>query len=466
MAKLYSFKDHPEHEAQLGAWRDRWIANALNTTPMDDNDREQMREAVRLMYDAAKLEQPRNIVFAAGPISGAIAAGVAMGVWFLRECEDKRHVDMFGRRLDDAEVLAAVPAACEYAVSAAMGNPKPALQPASDSIYAATSAATDAATYAATRAATYAATSAATYAATRAATDAATDAATSAATRAATSPDNLIRFLTWCVGQWFQMYQGGNTWSGWDSYLSFFRDVAKLELPVHAQYKGWELGARHGGWRFMHKRFVIVCDRPLEIHRDERARPHRVGGPFTRWADGFELYYVAGVKVERSVAMGTFEPRAVLDEDNTEVRRIMVDVYDRLHGKGAWLVDIGAKTLHEDADPLGRPRTLVSARLGDDEPYVAIRLVNSTPELDANRKPLPPDQVHGQLWIGPWLDEAGVAHERAAFKYYTIRVDPNLRPLPPAGQRPSGRGQAMTCHNAVASLHGKRGSDYAPHVET
>lgn len=40
MAKLYSFRDHPDHEAQLKGWADKWIANAMSTKAMDDHERE------------------------------------------------------------------------------------------------------------------------------------------------------------------------------------------------------------------------------------------------------------------------------------------------------------------------------------------------------------------------------------------------------------------------------------------
>lgn len=33
------YKLTPEHEAQLRPWADKWIANAMSTKPMDDEDR-------------------------------------------------------------------------------------------------------------------------------------------------------------------------------------------------------------------------------------------------------------------------------------------------------------------------------------------------------------------------------------------------------------------------------------------
>jgi len=73
------------HKAQFPAWRDKWIANALQTGPYDDDDKAACRVAVRGLYDAADLAAPTNEVFAAGPISAAFAASIASGVWWLRD---------------------------------------------------------------------------------------------------------------------------------------------------------------------------------------------------------------------------------------------------------------------------------------------------------------------------------------------------------------------------------------------
>lgn len=81
MGKLYSFADHPEHKSRLGAWAQRWIANALRTEPQTEDDRDKMRIAMRGLYAAAKLEPvpEHREIFCASPMSSAIAASVASG---------------------------------------------------------------------------------------------------------------------------------------------------------------------------------------------------------------------------------------------------------------------------------------------------------------------------------------------------------------------------------------------------
>lgn len=138
----------------------------------------------------------RQIV-ADGPISGAIAACIAAGVWWLRE-HPKAHFRLFGRPVTDAELMASIAPACAFAASHGMealtGDrigmrvrmvPTVATEDAIEgAIDVATRAVTDAAARPATDDVTQSAIDAAVGAATRAATRARTETAIEAATRA------------------------------------------------------------------------------------------------------------------------------------------------------------------------------------------------------------------------------------------------------------------------------------------
>ena len=182
---LYDFKDHPDHQARLGEWADKWIANAMSTAPADQTA---MRSAMTGLYDAANLEPPTRGVFVKSPMTAAIAGSIAAGVWWIRD-NPGQHAKLFGHVVSEAELLAALRVACAVAVDRGMATlrgEEPRLPWPPAATEAATRDATEAATWAATRDATEAATEAATRDATRAATRAATGAATGAATRAAT----------------------------------------------------------------------------------------------------------------------------------------------------------------------------------------------------------------------------------------------------------------------------------------
>ena len=328
--KKYSFDDHQEHKAKLGDWAARWIANALNTAPMDDADKSATREAVLGLYAAAELPPPTNIVFSSGPVTAAVAASVAAGVWWLREHPDKyRELGLLG--LNEEVLLNAIGRSC----AAVFGPHKIGALPTRDATSAATDAATSAATSAATDAATSAATRAATYAATRAATEALVE--------------RTARFLVLCCGNWSNLRNGGNQWSGWAAYISFFRHVAKLDLPEYELWKHCEAAAVHAGPRFVHAKFCIVADRPEFIRRDAANRPHSIDGPFTRWRDGIALYRVRGTQVPREwiEEKNTIDPSLGLTHPNVEQRRALCEIL----GWSKIIAGLNAREIHRDHDP-------------------------------------------------------------------------------------------------------------------
>ena len=287
----------------------------------------------------------------------------------------------------------------------------------STTTYDATSTATRKAINEATRAATHDATRAATHDATRDATDdaieAATDAAinaaindaTSAATRAATSTatdaatsdtinavtadatrvaarDTMSKWYSFegdmravasefgeadamlrCAEEAYGMVNGGNQWSGWVAYLSFFRHIAKIDID-YSKFDHYEKAAIHGGPRLMHKEFCIISDRPKTLKVDERNRPHCDDGPFCEWSDGFKLYSIHGVRVPRWVVEF---PEAITVEKidaeaNAEIRRVMIERFGPgryIHESGAKLLDMDALTIEGSA-----PRALMADKHG------------------------------------------------------------------------------------------------------
>ncbi|MGL6209705.1 MAG: DUF6745 domain-containing protein, partial [Paracoccaceae bacterium] len=202
--------------------------------------------------------------------------------------------------------------------------------------------ATDAATDAATRDATFAGTRAATFAATDTATRDATFAATRDATDAATACFDLSGiFGLMCAQRWPLVYQGGNMWASWDSYLCGMRDVIGLSLPEYADYEAWEAASRHGGFRVMHPEFCIVSDFPELIRVDEQNRPHCEFGPSHRWRDGWELYHWHGTRVpdEWILDKDFLTPQIALSQENTALRIAAMEILgwpkiiDMLEGK-------------------------------------------------------------------------------------------------------------------------------------
>ena len=226
--------------------------------------------------------------------------------------------------------------------------------------------------------------------ATFAATDAATDAATVAATRSATGKPYgwVLPMIEFFVGRgntatsvlnalpnWWRMYQGGNMWAGWASWLGAARDILGLRLPIHDKYAAWEDCATHGGFRIMHPDFCMVCDFPEVLTKDEQNRPHNDTGPSHRWRDGWSLYHIHGVRVDGWIVEHPerITVKHIEDEQNAEVRRILIDRY----GADRYLLDSGAKPIAKDSCGI-----LYHKEVPEDEPIVMVRVLNSTPEPD------------------------------------------------------------------------------------
>ena len=234
-----------------------------------------------------------------------------------------------------------------------------------------------------------------------------------------------------CAASAYRMWQGGNQWSGYDSYLTFFRHIAKLSLDYSA-YDHWEKLSLHSGPRIVHQDFCMISDRPIVLLVDAENRPHCDDGPFCRWSDGSALYSVHGVRVPAYVVERPQDitVEKIQAEGNAEVRRVMIDRYKRgeeIVGAAAYLRDGKAERLDHD-EQWG---TLWRMPVGDDEPIVCVEVVNRTPEPDGH------------------------------FKHYFLRCDPQLRPLRPEGGKP----QKLTALNAVASTFGLTGAQYAKELE-
>ena len=228
-----------------------------------------------------------------------------------------------------------------------------------------------------------------------------------------------------------RMLNGGNQWSGWPAWISFFRHIARLPVD-YSKWQHHEAAAMHGGPRMMHAEFCMVSDRPKTLLIDGRNRPHCENGPFCEWRDGTALFAWHGVHVP---AWLIEHPErltvALIDgERNAEVRRVMIERY----GTGRYLVDSRAGEMA--TDEMG---TLYRREQARDEPLMVVRVLNSTPEPDGTRKT------------------------------YWLKVHPELRPLlgnDASGNPRFGEPQELTPRNAIASTFGLRGEEYQPGAET
>jgi hypothetical protein len=371
---MRKYKLTEEHKKELVNYKDFWIKNAMSTKQMDEEEKKICIDSVTGLYESAGIKAPpvERIIFVQSPFVARFVAGFSSAIWYLRK-----------NKATDAAAYDAINDAAYYATNAATrAAAYDAINDAAyDAINDATRAATDDATHAATDDATHAAAYDAINDATRAATDDAindaaydaTDDATHAAaydaindaTRAAAydaindatcdaahdatfpSADSdslkkwyclpmdfvelsknlkVFKFGLMCSVESWKMYDGGNHCSAWVSFLSFFKDIAKLDLD-YSKYIHYENLCKHSGPRYMHKEFCIISDRPKTLLVNSRNQPHNFDGPFCEWRDGSKLFSFNGVMVPAYLAYKKreeFKKEDIVNETNADIRREII----------------------------------------------------------------------------------------------------------------------------------------------
>ncbi|MFB7455664.1 DUF6745 domain-containing protein [Streptomyces sp. NPDC056188] len=141
--------------------------------------------------------------------------------------------------------------------------------------------------------------------------------------------------------------------------------------------------ARAAGWWWPYERAAVVCERPVELHRDEAGRLDRGDGPALAFPDGFALHAWRGMPIpaEFLAQLGELTPARIREEENAELRRVMLEHY----GYERYLEDSGAEPVQRD-----KAGVLWRIELEGDEPLVMVEVVNSTPE---------PDGTHRTYWL-------------------------------------------------------------------
>jgi hypothetical protein len=198
----------------------------------------------------------------------------------------------------------------------------------------------------------------------------------------------------------------------WIGAFDAGRRVYGVEQP--RALDGWNALARACGWWWAFRDTAIACERQTAIRLDDRDRLHAPDAAALRFADGFEVYAVHGVRVEPWMVN---EPEllsvdAISAQTNSEVRRVLMERY----GTARYLHEAQAHVLARDE--FGTLFVVPSNHGG--EPLVLVEVRNATPEPD-----------------GTWKD-------------YFLRVPPGMR----------------TPREAVAWTFGLDASAYAPRTQT
>lgn len=128
---------------------------------------------------------------------------------------------------------------------------------------------------------------------------------------------------------------------------------------------------------------LLVSRTPVEVCRDHGDRIHATDRPAITFADGKQASAIEGIAVKNDIFDPGFSISAqmILDEENMEVRRLLMDRF----GIDPFLAELGAEVVAVDdygilyaAEVKIKPARF--PRPGEQEPARFVRLLNSTPE--------------------------------------------------------------------------------------
>lgn len=244
--KKYSIT--PEHESMLPAWRDKWIEFAMRTTPQTASDREKCVEAINGLYKAGNLKQA-PVFFVSSPFVGAISWSIISCLIWLNKNEQHQK-ELFGKKLDNADKAVAIESVIDRLTT------KVSVKNAIKGVICEVS---------------------------------------SLPPTFFTNPNKstinpeFVSMLNKAILKWANGWNGGNHWAGFSAYVSFFREVVKLNLPEYSKWIHYENATIYGSHRFMHSDFCLISDFPIVIKKDKQNRSHSANGPAIAWSDGVEI---------------------------------------------------------------------------------------------------------------------------------------------------------------------------------
>ncbi len=377
-------------KARFDEWADKWIEIGLRTGPAD---RPRFEAAAKKCYESAGIPWHNNVVWITSPIAMAIAAPVsALLIQMRRNISGKNAVgdavhDAVGIAVDGA-VHGAVDGAVHDAVGDAVG----------DAVHGAVGIAVDGAV--------------------RGAVDGAVGGAVGGAMDDAVkkSSTHIRKQINEVIKNGWSNYLGGQFWPGgywWGgAFTSFFREICGLELngDLWERGKAYEETIQSACWWYPHKDFLMVCERPTVIMREQidpmkprgfgSHRLHCQDGPAVGFKDGWGVFAWHGVLIPREwiEQKGYLTPEKALGCENVEQRRAACEIL----GWPKILDKLNAKLIDQHENP--QIGTLYEVDLPDSPKERFLRVMCGTDrEFAINVDRECKTAMQAQAWI--WQDE-------------------------------------------------------------
>lgn len=193
----------------------------------------------------------------------------------------------------------------------------------------------------------------------------------------------------------------------------------KYEKEKNKILNEWYKLAESCMWWYPFENYCIVCNKPKQINwNGTNEYIHSYEKPAVEFRDGWCVYCIDGIRVKEKLIKEpmTITIQEIEQEENAELKRIKIQVYDYHRKPGAYIKDSGAKMINKDE--VGE---LYKKEIGgEQEPLVMVKLKNSTVNTDGS------------------VDE------------YYLRVPPHIK----------------TARQAVAWTFGMEAKEYHPIIET
>jgi len=116
----------------------------------------------------------------------------------------------------------------------------------------------------------------------------------------------------------------GNHDASWISFYDFFQKEVGIDLH---QINGLIELSHHCGWWWPFENVVVMTPKATHLALDDEGRLHAENGPALSYSDGWGVYAWHGIRVPEQLIEHpeTYTAQKILDEDNAEIRRCMME---------------------------------------------------------------------------------------------------------------------------------------------
>ena len=296
----------PKQEAEMPAYRDKWIEIGLRT---GETDWETFNKYMSICYEKAGLQYPARVVHVPSPFFGAHVASLAHEIW------NKRYKNVQASVRDSVEssvrdsVRASVRASVGDSVQASVRNS------VQDSVQASVEASVRNSVQDSVGDSVQDSVQDSVEASVRNSVQDSVGASVGnsvqdsvgASVGTSSYEKNIIKTILALAVEYdvktsWNYWLGGQFWVGgwyWGvAFVNFFFDVCKLKLSqdIMERAEAYRKVCESVNYIWPNRDFVIVCARPKAIHRNTQGRLHNEHGMAIQYPDGWGLYLLNGVR--------------------------------------------------------------------------------------------------------------------------------------------------------------------------